>query len=80
LDFLDKDQGQLIFDVQLVMVVDDEGDRGFYSDTPVTQEEVRKLALRSIKLDKEGRNLLDKVENPSDPSNGAPENKAFQGM
>jgi hypothetical protein len=29
-----------VFDLELVMVADDENDQGYYEDEPVTQEEV----------------------------------------
>eukprot|EP01041_Mallomonas_annulata_P006348 gene6348-12839_t len=49
LDLLEKGQGQLIFDVQLLLVADDENDQGFYEDTPISQEEVRKLVLKNLR-------------------------------
>lgn len=48
LDELLQGRGELIFDVELVMVADDENDQGYYEDEPVTQEEVRKLVLKSL--------------------------------
>ena len=48
LDLLDKDKGELIFDVELVLVADDENDQGYYDDVAVSQEEVRELVLKSL--------------------------------
>lgn len=48
LEFLDVDKGELVFDLELVMVADDENDQGYYEDEPVTQEEVRKMVLKSM--------------------------------
>ena len=48
LEYLDADKGELVFDLELVMVADDENDQGYYEDEPVTQEEVRKMVLKSM--------------------------------
>ena len=48
LDLLEVDKGELIFDLELVLVADDENDQGYYEDEAVTQEEVRKLVLKSM--------------------------------
>ena len=49
LDLLEKDQGELVFDLELVMVAEDENDQGYYDDVAVSQEEVRQLVLKSLK-------------------------------
>jgi hypothetical protein len=41
LENLDVDKGELVFDIELVMVADDENDQGYYEDEPVTQVRVR---------------------------------------
>jgi hypothetical protein len=51
LDFIEADQGELIYDVELLMVADDENDQGYYDDVAITQEEVRKMVLKSMNLD-----------------------------
>lgn len=48
LDLLDKDQGELIFDIELVLVAEDENDQGYYDDVAVSQEEVRNLVLKNL--------------------------------
>lgn len=47
LDSVDQNVGELIFDVELVLVADDENDQGYYDDYPVTQDEVRRIASKS---------------------------------
>jgi hypothetical protein len=49
IDYLLADRGELIFDVELVQVLTDENDQGYYDDIPVTQQEVRDLVERSLK-------------------------------
>ena len=49
LDYVDRDLGQLIFDLQLIMVKDDENDQGYYDDVAVSQEEVRELAIKALR-------------------------------
>jgi len=53
IDFLDKDDGELIFDLELLAVADDENEQGFYDDEPVSQDDVRKLVLKSLQLNAE---------------------------
>lgn len=48
IDLLERDEGQLLFDVDLLLVADDENDQGYYEDIPVSQDEVRKLVIKSI--------------------------------
>lgn len=45
LEKLDLDKGELVFDLELVMVADDENDQGYYEDEPVTQEEVSRVYI-----------------------------------
>jgi len=47
-DLVDRDEGQLVFDIDLLLVADDENDQGYYEDIPLSQDEVRKLVLKSI--------------------------------
>jgi hypothetical protein len=48
LDLLEKNEGELIFDLELLSVADDENDQGFYDDVPVTQDDVRSLVRKSL--------------------------------
>eukprot|EP00597_Dinobryon_sp_UTEXLB2267_P016617 CAMPEP_0201097086 /NCGR_PEP_ID=MMETSP0812-20130820/6145_1 /ASSEMBLY_ACC=CAM_ASM_000668 /TAXON_ID=98059 /ORGANISM="Dinobryon sp., Strain UTEXLB2267" /LENGTH=209 /DNA_ID=CAMNT_0047351785 /DNA_START=250 /DNA_END=879 /DNA_ORIENTATION=- len=57
LDFLDKEQGELIFDLELVSIVDDDNDQGYYDDEPVTQQEVRQLVLKSLQANADDKLL-----------------------
>lgn len=50
IDFLDRDEGELIFDLELLLVADDENDQGYYEDEPVSQDDVRKLVLKSLQV------------------------------
>jgi len=59
IDLLIKDQGELYFDLELLLVADDENDQGYYDDQPVTQEEVRQLVLKSLGADKK---MVDEME------------------
>ena len=61
LDLLEVDKGELIFDLELVLVADDENDQGYYEDEPVTQDEVRKLVLKSMDTDINNSQLMDKM-------------------
>jgi FKBP-type peptidyl-prolyl cis-trans isomerase len=61
LDLLEVDKGELIFDLELVLVADDENDQGYYEDEPVTQDEVRKLVLKSMDADVNNGLLMDKM-------------------
>lgn len=56
LDFVEADRGELVYDLELVMVAVDENDQGYYDDVPVTQEEVRSLVLKSLNPE-----LIDKL-------------------
>jgi len=48
LDLLDKDQGELVFDLELVLVAEDENDQSYYDDLAMSQEELRSLVLKSL--------------------------------
>lgn len=61
LDLLEVDKGELIFDLELVLVADDENDQGYYEDEPVTQDEVRKLVLKSMDTEINNGPLMDKM-------------------
>lgn len=61
LDELLQDRGELIFDVELVLVADDENDQGYYDDEPVSQEEVRQLVLKSLNTNANNPELMDKM-------------------
>lgn len=49
LDNVDRDEGELVFDLELLLVTDDENDQGYYDDEPVSQEQLRKLVAENIK-------------------------------
>ena len=57
LEYLDVDNGELVFDLELVMVADDENDQGYYEDEPVTQEDVRKLVLQSMNAEENAERM-----------------------
>ena len=61
LDLLEVDKGELLFDLELVLVADDENDQGYYEDEPVTQDEVRKLVLKSMDTEINNGPLMDKM-------------------
>ena len=61
LDLLEAGKGELLFDLELVMVAPDENDQGYYEDEAVSQEEVRQLVLKSLKANNEGPDLMDKM-------------------
>jgi len=61
IDFLDKDAGELIFDLELLLVADDENDQGYYEDEPVSQDDVRKLVLKSLQLTDETLQNIEKT-------------------
>ena len=61
LDELLQDRGELVFDVELVLVADDENDQGYYYDEPVSQEEVRQLVLKSLNTNANNPELMDKM-------------------
>jgi FKBP-type peptidyl-prolyl cis-trans isomerase len=71
LEFLDVDKGELVFDLELVMVADDENDQGYYEDEPVTQEEVRKMVLKSMSTE-------DNVERMDKMIQTTPKEKIFK--
>ena len=51
LDLVEADKGELVYDIELVMVADDENDQGYYDDIPVSQEEVRELVRKAMSVD-----------------------------
>lgn len=71
LERLDVDKGELVFDLELVMVADDENDQGYYEDEPVTQEEVRQLVLKSMSTE-------DNAERMDKMMQTTPKNKLFK--
>ena len=48
LEKLDKNQGELVYDLELVMIRDDENDQGWYDDIVITPEEMRETMLQSL--------------------------------
>lgn len=52
LDLLEKNEGELVFDLEMVNIADDENDQGFYDDVPVTQEDVRSLVRKSLETNR----------------------------
>lgn len=53
LDLVDADKGELVYDLELVMVADDENDQGYYDDIAVSQDEVRELVRKAMTVDTE---------------------------
>ena len=51
LDQVEADKGELVYDIELVMVAEDENDQGYYDDIPVSQEEVRELVRKAMSVD-----------------------------
>lgn len=51
LDLVEADKGELVYDIELVMVAEDENDQGYYDDIPVSQEEVRELVRKAMSVD-----------------------------
>jgi len=48
IDFVDREEGELIYDVELVAITVDDNDQGLYDDVPVSQDEVRNLVKQSL--------------------------------
>jgi len=48
IDLLNEDKGELIFDLELLLVANDENDQGYYDDSAISQQEVRQLVLKSL--------------------------------
>ena len=43
------------------MVTDDENDQGYYDDIPISQEEVRKQVLDSIRLNNDNPEVIEQM-------------------
>lgn len=76
IDDLDKDRGQLIFDLQLLYVGDDDNDQGYYDDIGVSQDEIRELALKAMKSRGKGSDDMSRF----DPASTTGAKDAFKGM
>lgn len=50
IDDVNVDKGELIFDLELLLVADDENDQGYYDDVAISQEDVRKIILKSLQF------------------------------
>jgi peptidylprolyl isomerase len=48
IDLISADKGELIFDLELLLVANDENDQGYYEDVAISQDEVRQLVLKSL--------------------------------
>ena len=48
IDLVNADKGELIFDLELLLVANDENDQGYYDDSAISQQEVRQLVLKSL--------------------------------
>lgn len=46
LDLIDEGKGRLVFDLELVAVIEDENDQGYYDDIPVSDEEMIRIFER----------------------------------
>jgi hypothetical protein len=53
LDLVEADRGELVYDIELILIADDENDQGYYDDVAVSQEEVRELVRNSLTIDLE---------------------------
>ena len=51
IDLINADKGDLIFDLELLLVANDENDQGYYEDIAISQDEVRQLVLKSLTED-----------------------------
>lgn len=49
IDYVNRDEGEFVFDIDLLQIREDENDQGYYEDIPVSQNEVRELILKSLK-------------------------------
>lgn len=54
IDLVNSNKGQLVMDIELVSIIDDENDQGYYEDEAISQEEVRELVRKSIEAKKSG--------------------------
>ena len=46
IDSISRGVGQLVIDVELVLIIDDENDEGYYEDVTITQDEVRQQVIK----------------------------------
>lgn len=51
IDLINADKGDLVFDIELLLVANDENDQGYYDDSAISQDEVRKLVIKSLTED-----------------------------
>lgn len=49
IDYANRDEGEFVFDIDLLQIREDENDQGYYEDIPVSQNEVRELIIKSLK-------------------------------
>lgn len=50
IDKLVADQGELVFDIDLLMVADDENDQGYYEDEAIDDEVLRQYIRKNTKF------------------------------
>ena len=43
IDKIEADQGELVVDIDLVLVSDDENDQGYYTDESISDDELKEL-------------------------------------
>ena len=43
IDKIDAEEGELVFDIDLILAADDENDQGYYTDDSISDEELREL-------------------------------------
>jgi len=50
IDKLEVDQGELVFDIDLLMVADDENDQGYYEDEAIDDDLLRAYIRKNTKF------------------------------
>ena len=58
IDKIEADQGELVMDIDLVMVADDENDQGYYTDESISEEELQSL-IRINQMVKKQNGVVD---------------------
>lgn len=48
IDLVEAGEGDMIFDLELLLVADDENDQGYYDDVAISQEEIRQMVVKTI--------------------------------
>lgn len=48
IDLVQRESGELVYDLELVMIANDENDQGYYEDVPISAEELRKVVIKNF--------------------------------